>query len=110
MFNIFGNLKALGAMVAGLLALFGLWKYNNKVNELEETKSYADKKDEEAQAMKETVEVQSKVHKQDKANQQMKFAVSKNETAKERIKSAKKEESAKVIDSSEDDTVFNLKA
>ena len=107
--NIFSNIKALGAMLLGFLALFGLWKYKQKENENEELKSYAEMKDKKAKAMQETIAVQEAVHKQDINNLEMRNDVSEAETEIETKIAKKKREVHATVDKAVESGEFDLK-
>jgi len=108
--GFFSNLKALGGMIIGFLALFGFWKYNNKVQENEELKSYADMKDKETSAMKETVIVQDKVHQQDIANVQMEKSVVEDEVKITKQSNMRKKKIHKKLDEVVEGQPFDLEA
>lgn len=110
MFNIMGNLKALGTMLVGILAFFGWWKYNNKVEENEELQSYADKRDKENNALEETVKVQEKVHKQEVANVEMEKEVSENDTKIANKRAKKSANMQSTVANAVEGEEFDLKA
>jgi len=109
-FNILGNIKALGAMAMGAMAIFGWFKYNNKVEEVEELKSYSDQKDKEAQAMKQEVKVQEVVHSQEIDNLKMTSKVKDSSKVAEKKKSKKINQVNATVENAIDGEEFDLKA